>query len=100
MLPDVRLQRISRDDLLRVRDWYRESGSSDGWLGHYTINGVLDIGYNSEKVLSLSDSDLNSLLDNSRNEIRSVYDDSGQHLGESRVLFLSDNSAEISVFIV
>jgi len=99
MLPDVRLQRISRDDLLRVRDWYRESGSSDGWLGHYTINGVLDIGYNSEKVLSLSDSDLNSLLDNSRNEIRSVYDDSGQHLGESRVLFLSDNSAEISVFI-
>lgn len=99
MLPDIRLQKVSRDDLNRVRDWYRKSNSIDGWLGHYTINGVLDIGYDSEKALSLSDSDLNSLLDNNRNEIRSVYDDNDCHLGESRVLFLSDNAAEISIFI-
>ena len=52
-----------------------------------------------EKILSLSDSDLNSLLDNNKNEIKSVYDDDDNHLGESRVLFLSDNAAEISIFI-
>ena len=99
MLPDIRLRKVSRDDLNRVRDWYRKSNSTDGWLGHYAIDGVLDIGYDSEKVLSLSDSDLNSLLDNNKNEIRSVYDDNDKHLGESRVLFLSDNAAEVSIFI-
>ena len=99
MLPEIRLQKVSRDDLNRVRDWNRKSDSIDGWLGHYSIDGVLDIGYDSEKVLSLSDTELNSLLDNNRNEIRSVYDDDDNHLGESRVLFLSDNAAEISIFI-
>ena len=99
MLPEIRLQKVSRDDLNRVRNWNRKSDSIDGWLGHYSINGVLDIGYDSEKVLSLSDTELNSLLDNNRNEIRSVYDDDDNHLGESRVLFLSDNAAEISIFI-
>ena len=62
MLPEIRLQKVSRDDLNRVRDWNRKSNAINGWLGHYTINGVLDIGYDSEKVLSLSDLDLNSLL--------------------------------------
>ena len=99
MLPEIRLQKVSRDDLNRVRNWNRKSDSIDGWLGHYSINGVLDIGYDSEKVLSLSDAELSSLLDNNRNEIRSVYDDDDNHLGESRVLFLSDNAAEISIFI-
>ena len=99
MLPEIRLQKVSRDDLNRVRDWNRKSDSIDGWLGHYSIDGVLDIGYDSEKVLSLSDAELSSLLDNNRNEIRSVYDDDDNHLGESRVLFLSDNAAEISIFI-
>ena len=99
MLPEVRLQKVSRDDLNRVRNWYRKSNSTNGWLGHYAINGVLDIGFDSEKILSLSDSDLNSLLDNNRHEIRSVYDDRGKHLGETRILFLSDKAAEISIFI-
>ena len=60
MLPEIRLQKVSRDDLNRVRNWNRKSDSIDGWLGHYSINGVLDIGYDSEKVLSLSDAELSS----------------------------------------
>ncbi|MQG18293.1 MAG: GNAT family N-acetyltransferase [SAR202 cluster bacterium] len=99
MLPDIILQKVSRDDLNRVRNWYRESDSLDGWLGHYSINGVLDIGFDAEKILALSDSELNTLLDNNQNEIRSIYDTDGKHLGESRVLFLTDSAVEISIFI-
>ena len=99
MLPNVKLLDVTRDDVDRIAAWLLDTEVSSRWFGEYSTGDPVHPAYEPEHMVEASDSEWNTVFDRPHRMIYSIYTDSAQHIGETRVLLHEGKTAEISLLI-
>ena len=96
MLPNVKLLDVTRDDVDRIAAWLLDTEVSSRWFGEYSTGDPVHPAYEPEHMVEASDSEWSTVFDRPYRMIYSIYTDSAQHIGETRVLLHEGKTAEIS----
>ena len=99
MLPNVKLLDVTRDDVDRIAAWLLDTEVSSRWFGEYSTGDPVHPAYEPEHMVEASDSEWSTVFDRPHRMIYSIYTDSAQHIGETRVLLHEGKTAEISLLI-
>jgi len=85
----VRLTRVTREDIEHVAKWLEDLEISEYWFGRYASGAPAHLGYEPQKMLQRSDEEIDHLFSHSRHEssrrffaIRTM---SGEHIGEAQL---------------
>ncbi len=99
MLPVVTLRNVSRDDVDRIGWWLEDDEVSGRWFGHYALGDPVHRGYDPVHMLEASPQEWQNVFNDSTRLIYSIYDENGDHIGESQILFDGQGSGELSLLI-
>ena len=99
MLPVVTLRDVSRDDVDRIGWWLEDDEISGKWFGHYAFGDPVHRGYDPGHMLEASEREWENVFNDSTRLIFSIYSDTGDHIGESQILFDGQGSGELSLLI-
>ena len=99
MLPVVTLKNVSRDDVDRIAWWLEDEDVSGKWFGHYAFGDPVHRGYDPVHMLEASEREWENVFNDSTRLIYSLYDEIGDHIGESQILFDGQGSGEVSLLI-
>ena len=99
MLPVVTLRNVSRDDVDRIGMWLEDDEVSGRWFGHYALGDPVHRGYDPVHMLEASETEWADVFNDSTRLIHSIYDEKGDHIGESQVLFDGQGAGELSLLI-
>ena len=99
MLPVVTLRNVSRDDVDRIGWWLEDDEVSGRWFGHYALGDPVHRGYDPVHMLEASPQEWENVFNDSTRLIYSIYDENGDHIGESQILFDGQGSGELSLLI-
>ena len=99
MLPVVTLRNVSRDDVDRIGWWLEDAEVSGKWFGHYALGDPVHRGYDPVHMLEASPQEWENVFNDSTRLIFSIYDENGDHIGESQVFFDGQGSGELSLLI-
>ena len=99
MLPVVTLRNVSRDDVDRIGWWLADDEVSGKWFGHYAIGDPVHRGYDPVHMLEASEREWENVFNDSTRLIYSIYDENGDHIGESQIVFDGQGSGELSLLI-
>ena len=99
MLPVVTLRNVSRDDVDRIAWWLEDEEVSGKWFGHYAFGDPVHRGYDPVHMLEASEREWENVFNDSTRLIYSLYDEIGDHIGESQILFDGQGNGEVSLLI-
>jgi len=99
MLPKIELKNVSREDVDRMAWWLDSKDVAEKWFGHYSCGDPIHRSYDPKQMLESSDSEWELVFDNPHRLILSVYDEVGNHIGESQIVFNNSSGAELSIII-
>lgn len=99
MLPVVTLRNVSRDDVDRIGWWLADDEVSGKWFGHYAMGDPVHRGYDPVHMLEASEREWENVFNDSTRLIYSIYDENGDHIGESQIVFDGQGSGELSLLI-
>ncbi len=96
----IKLNEVSREDILRIREWLDDDVISDSWFGRYAYGDPAHLGYNPKTVLFSDGSTWDAIFSNNEHKIFSIYTSDDQHIGEVHLsIELSLGDAHYSVLI-
>ena len=97
---EVKLNKISREDVLRIAEWLDRDTISDNWFGRYSYGDPAHLGYNPKTILSSDEDTWDKIFSDPSHRMFSIYTADGQHIGEVHLsLELSLGDAHYSVLI-
>ncbi len=86
MLPEVRLVKVTRDDIKRIDEWLKDDEVNASWYGSNEQGEPLHIGYSPSRMLDATDRDWDDVFDSVERRIFSVVTADGQHIGEGQIV--------------
>lgn len=86
MLPDVRLDSVSREDVNRIAEWLGDTEVNASWYGTDEQGEPLHIGYSPKHLLTASASEWDEVFSNDIRKIFSVSTAEGEHIGEGQIV--------------
>ena len=86
MLPEVRLVKVTRDDIKRIAEWLKDEEVNASWYGANEQGEPLHIGYSPGRMLDATDGEWDEVFDNVERRIFSVVTADGQHIGEGQIV--------------
>ncbi len=81
----VRLQYVTRADVVRLRSWLEDDEVAESWFGRYAYGDPAHLGYHPEEIEDVSDGEWESIFNNPEHRILSIYSDDVEHIGEFHV---------------
>ena len=89
MLPEVRLVKVTRDDVKRMAEWLQDEEVNASWYGTDQQGEPLHIGYSHGHMLESTDQEWEEVFDNETRKVFSVLTADGQHIGEGQIVIES-----------
>lgn len=86
MLPDVRLDSVSREDVQRIAEWLKDPDVNGSWYGVDEQGEPVHIGYSPERLLKASPAEWDEMFNNDVRKIYSVFTAEGEHIGEGQMV--------------
>ena len=100
MLPEVTLQQVSRDDVVRLDQWLRDEEVSASWYGTDAAGEPIHVGYSPERVLEGTTQQWDQAFSDDERKISSIYATEEGHIGEGQVVLEQEvRSAHIFILI-
>lgn len=100
MLPEVTLNKVSREDVDRVAGWLQDDRVASRWFGHYACGDPVHRGYEPAHMVEASDSEWDRVFVHDPHRfIYSIYNEWSEHIGESQVMVDERGGAELSLLI-
>ena len=101
MLPEVRLNRATREDVERMSQWLKQEEIHSSWYGTDDHGQPLHIGYTPERMLNqATGGEWEAVFgDAATRKIFSVYTGDGQHIGEAQ-MFIETPLWEAQLFVL
>ena len=88
MFPQINLVSLTREDVERVAEWLHDPEVNALWFGEDENGDPLHMGYSPGEVLSAPEDKWDeSLPDEERRKVFSVYTTEGEHIGEGQLEF-------------
>lgn len=84
MLPEVRLQEVTREDVKRIFEWLQDDEVCEMWFGRYTYGDPVHLGYVPLRMIDASQEDWDRVFNDPSRCVRSIYTAGGEHIGEGR----------------
>ena len=81
----IRLEPVTREDVERLNDWLSDEEVSESWFGRYSYGNPAHLGYHPEHAINWSHEEWCKTFDNPEHSIRSIHNESGEHIGEVHV---------------
>jgi RimJ/RimL family protein N-acetyltransferase len=80
--------------------WLQDKEVSDSWFGRYSYGDPAHLGYHPEQIVNASDGEWERTFTNTDHPIRSIFTDSGEHLGEIHIAMEESlGDGQISILI-
>ena len=95
----VTLQPVTRDDVSRIREWLEDEEIASNWFGHYGCGDPVHRGYDPQHMLEGTESEWERVFADTHRLILSIYDESGEHVGECQAILDGDGGAELALLI-
>lgn len=86
MLPEVRLNQVSREDVKRLAGWLQDAEVNASWYGTDEKGVPLHIGYAPEHMVEATEMEWEEMFNAEARKIFSVLTSDGQHVGEGQML--------------
>lgn len=86
MLPEVRLVKVTRDDINRIAGWLEDEEVSASWYGANEEGEALHISYSPKQMLEASDREWEEIFGSEVRKIFSVLTADGEHIGEGQMV--------------
>lgn len=86
MLPEVRLVKVTRDDVKRVAEWLADTEVNSSWYGTNDQGEPLHIGYSPAHLLEATTREWEEVFNSEERKIFSVVTADGQHVGEGQMV--------------
>ncbi len=83
-LQSIELRAVSKEDVLRVRDWLKDDEIAEAWFGRYSYGDPAHLAYNPSKAVAFSKKKWKEVFEESDHKILSIYS-SGEHIGEGHL---------------
>ena len=99
MLPNTHIRSVSRADVDRIGGWLGDDQISSSWFGHYGCGEPIHRGYDPNYMLESGDAEWHQVFDNPNRMIFSLYNDEGDHIGESQIVLDHNSGAELALLI-
>ena len=99
MLPQVTLQRVSRDDVRRLEQWLRDDEVNASWYGIDSSGEPVHVGYSPRRLLEASEEEWERTFGAEDRKVFSIYTDDEEHIGEGQ-LVLEPEVRSAHVFIL
>ena len=99
MLPNTQIRAGSSAAVDLIGEWLGDNQISSKWFGHYGCGEPIHRGYDPSHMLESGDSEWHKVFDNPNRMIFSLYNDEGDHIGESQIILDHDSGAELAILI-
>ena len=86
MIPNVKLTKVSQDDVQRVVQWLQDPEVSGSWYGADEHGEALHIGYSPKGLVNASSGGWGEAFDTPLRKIYSVVTDGDDHIGEAQMV--------------
>ena len=86
MLPEVRLDQVSREDVERIAEWLQDEEVNACWYGTNEQGEPLHIGYAPTHILETDSREWEEVFTSEARKFYSVRTVDGQHIGEGQVV--------------
>ena len=86
MLPEVRLDQVSREDVERIAEWLQDEEVNASWYGTNEQGEPLHIGYAPTHILAVDSREWEEVFTSEARKFYSVRTVDGQHIGEGQLV--------------
>ena len=99
-MDNITLRPVTRRDVSRIRDWLNDTKISDSWLGRYSYGDPIHLAYNPRSIDNISQEKWESIFNDPKHIIYSIYDLEDLHVGEIHIAIDQDlGDAQVSILI-